>query len=95
MGILKVFVEGESPALAFRYQTDIPIDNLPELKKEAEEIWTYFRIDVEKAHHDWAVIRAEEPRKGFIITKNRSYGFIIEKDANGNWAFKENNENNT
>jgi hypothetical protein len=91
MGIYKVVVKHDSPALAFRYETNIPIDNMAELKKEAEEIWKYFKIDVEKAKHDWAVIRAEFPRKGFIVTTNRSYGFIIEKDGNDKWVFRKNN----
>ena len=85
ISIGKIFFTEGKPALVLNYQTDLSIDDLPALEKEADEIWASFRIDVEKAGLDYGAVRANEKSSGFIITTSRGYGFVYERDAKGQW----------
>ncbi len=80
------FENGET-GLVLNYQTDIPIENLDELKKEVEEVWTIFRVDVEKAKTTTGIIRATHiTDDGMFVKNGKGYGFICRRDAKGQWA---------
>jgi hypothetical protein len=79
------FTEGP-PGLMLKYETDIPIENVPALEREADEIWLSFRSDVERAGLRVGIVSANEKPSGFIITKNRGYNFVFERGADGRWA---------
>jgi hypothetical protein len=75
-------------ALMLKYRTLIPLSDVPTLRKEADEIWDRFVVDVEHAGNLTAVISANEPEKGFVVTSNSSYNFIFEK-RDGLWRSPE------
>ena len=80
------FENGET-GLVLNYQTAIPIENLEELKKEVEEVWTIFRVDVEKAKTTVGVIRATHMEDGGLIVKSgKGYGFVFRKNGDGKWT---------
>ncbi len=71
-------------ALALKYRTQVPIDDLHELRKEVDEIWERFEVDVEAAGHQMAVIMASGPETGWVVTTNRAFNFVFEKHG-GSW----------
>jgi hypothetical protein len=79
------FAKGDS-ALILKYQTDLPIDDIAALAKEADEIWPSFRVDVEKAGLSNAVMSATSPPNGFIVKQSKSYTFVYTRDQGGNWS---------
>lgn len=68
------------------YKTEIPVENLKELRKEVNELWEVFRKDSEKAEVKAAAIRSvhDEETNG-IITNGKGYGFVFEQKDNGTW----------
>ena len=89
LGISKLYSknDGNPPALALKYQTDIDIDDLNLLRKEAEEIWPVFRVDVEKARLSNAVLMATSPpfTQFLFFSRTRGYGFTASQRENGTW----------
>ena len=85
IGIGKIHFSGGEPALALKYETDIPINSQEELLEEVESIWQFFRVDVEKAELRSAIIMANEPPTGFIIKQNQSINFVYKKNNNDQW----------
>ena len=79
------FPEG-GPALMLQYQTDIKLDDLAALRKEADEIWADFKGDVERANVGSAILSANSVPQGIIIKKGQSYNFIFVKQSGGEWA---------
>ena len=74
------------PALVMYYKTEISVDNLKELRKEADEIWEVFRKDAEKAKVKGAALRAvhdEETNGG--IKNGKGYGFVFIQKDDGSW----------
>jgi len=66
-------------------ETDISIDDTPNLRKEAGEIWSIFQKDVEGAHMTNGVIRITHPEDSGLVTHSKGYGFVFEKRADGQW----------
>ena len=86
LGMTKMFFSHGDPALILKYQTDLPIDDVPALTKEADEIWSSFRVNVESAGLSAGMISANTPPKGFILTTSKSYNFVYKKSADGQWS---------
>ena len=88
IGILNVtsmrFSNGP-PALMLKYQTTKPINDTDALRKEAEEVWTEFRPQVEQQGFRNAVLSANDPPKGFILTRNSTYNFVFDRRSDGSW----------
>jgi hypothetical protein len=69
-------------ALVLKYRTQMPIEDILSLVREAEEIWPIFRVDVEKGRYKCAVIGAHGPEKavvGTLITQNQSHQIVYMK----------------
>jgi len=93
MGMQRWTEVGEEDSLVLLYQTDIALDSKDELRKEAEYIWQYFRVNVEREGMTKARILAHGPTKGRFIRKRRGYGFEIVKQEDGSWKFTELKDN--
>ena len=85
LGIGEIHSNGP-PALMLKYQTDIPITDVSRLAAEADEIWPVFRVNVERGGFSVAVISANEPPHGSIITSNSGYNFQYSKSGDGTWS---------
>ncbi len=72
-------------ALVLNCETDISIDDMPDLHKEADEIWGIFRKDVEAANVTNGVIRMTHPTGNGIVTQSKGYGFVFQKATDGQW----------
>ena len=80
------FTKGD-PALVLTYQTDLPVEDVSGLRKEVEEIWQVFRINVEQAGLKNAMVSAREAPTGMFIKKSRHYNFVVIKNEAGLWQF--------
>ncbi len=88
LGVGKMFFAKGDPALMLKYRTDLHVEDKDELRREVDEIWQAFRVDVERAGLKAAIISAHEPStRLFIITTNKSYNFVIQKSDAGKWEF--------
>src|SRR5471030_285827 len=77
------FSQGSS-ALMLKYRTAIPLSDMASLRKEANEVWDRFQVDVEHAGNQQAIISANEPEDGGLISHSQGYNFIFEK-KDGSW----------
>lgn len=71
-------------ALTLKYRTQIPLSDVPGLRKEADEIWNLFQVDADHGNYEGAIIMANAPETGAVITANRSFNFVYEK-KDGIW----------
>jgi hypothetical protein len=65
--------------LTLKYRTQIPLTDAPALRKEADEIWDRFFVDAERGGYDNALISANGPETGSVITTNKSFNFVFQK----------------
>ena len=84
-GMVKMDFPNSDPALVLNYLTDIPIDNKVELRKEIDEVWSVFRVDVEKAKLNAGVIRATHMEGSGFVTSGKGYGYVFVKSDDGQW----------
>jgi hypothetical protein len=79
----------DGTALMLEYITDMALEDVDALRREAEEIWPVFRVNVEEADLTSAVIKASKPQgeKSGSLDRNDSYSFVIKKQRNGTWHF--------
>ena len=82
------FQNGET-ALVLNYETDIPIENLEELKKEVLEVWETFRFDVEREKTTFGIIRASHFEGSGFYREGKGYGFVFNKGKDGNWQLND------
>ncbi|MBA2494658.1 MAG: hypothetical protein H0V31_08185 [Acidobacteria bacterium] len=85
------FPKGDS-ALVMNYETDISIEDMPELRKEVDEIWEVFQKDVEAANLKAAAIRAVHNENDGFIKIGKGYGFIFIKQDDGTWHWLDDEE---
>ena len=53
----------KGPVLKLEYRSKTPITDVATLRKEADELWDNFSVNVERGGHKYAVIRALGPNK--------------------------------
>jgi hypothetical protein len=86
-GITKIHFTKGAPALALEYETGIDIADVDALRRQAEEIWPVFRVNVEREKMDNAALKASAPKTetGPITYRYSSYSFIVTRKKNGTW----------
>jgi hypothetical protein len=88
LGITKMFFTKDDPALVLKYRTDLRLDDHDQLRKEVEEVWQAFRVDVERAGLKAAVISVQEsPKRMLIVTTSKGYNFVVKKSDAGAWEY--------
>lgn len=83
--ISRVDFPESGPALVMYYETNIPIENMKEIRNEVDEIWEVFRKDVEEASVKGAAIRAVHNENDGLIRNGKGYGFVFLKRDDGKW----------
>ena len=78
------FPDGTS-AMILNCETDISIDDKPDLRKEVDEIWSIFRKNAEGAGMTNGVIRITHTEGSGLVTHSQGFGFVFEKRADGQW----------
>jgi hypothetical protein len=74
--------------LMLKYRTEVPMSDIGALRIEADEIWDHMVVDAEHGNYRTAVINANGPETGRIVTTNSSYNFGFQK-RNGSWRTNE------
>jgi hypothetical protein len=87
-GVTKMYFTKGDPALMLKYYTDLNISDADALRREVDDIWESFKIDVENAGLKSAIISANEIPKG-IISKTKGYNFVFIKQEDGFWRRRE------
>ena len=85
LGVGKIYFTKDEPALMLKYQTDLSLDDKITLRKEVDEIWETFKVDVEKAHLGAAIVSANEVPQGSLIKTGKGYNFAFKKMPDGTW----------
>jgi len=75
----------DDTALMLKYQTTLKLDDIPNLRREADEVWAKFRPQVERAGFKAAVLSANDAPRGFILTQNSTYNFVFKQNAESEW----------
>lgn len=73
------------PALMLRYVTDVPISDTVALAREAGVIWEGFRVDAENAQVNSAILSANTPPSGGIVSHGQTFNFVYGRDPGGSW----------
>ncbi len=68
-----------------KYETDLKTSDAVALRKEADEIWSVFKADVEKQSFKAAVLSANEKPTGNFLQKSNGYNFVYERAPDGRW----------
>jgi hypothetical protein len=71
-------------ALMLKYRTTIPLAEAGRLRREVDEIWERFVVDVEGSGQQIALISANEPDSGGIVSATNSFNFVFQKRM-GSW----------
>jgi len=88
IGITQMFFTKGDPALMLKYQTALRLEDRDQLRKEVEEVWQVFRVDVERAGLKAAVISVQEtPKRVLIVSTSKGYNFVVKKSDAGIWEF--------
>ena len=75
----------ESPALMLKYQTQLHVSDRAATRREADELWTIFKPEVEKGNFDSAILSANEVPTGTFIQNSNTYNFVYRKQGDGTW----------
>lgn len=78
-------------SLMLKYRTLVSLSDLAALREEVDEIWQRFVVDAERGGYGSAIISANEPETGLVVTTNKSYNFVFEKQ-DGSWRTLESKE---
>lgn len=73
-----IFADGDQ-ALLLSYESDYKLDDTPKLKKEVEEIWSYFKQDASLQGFKHAVITVREEPEGQSVRTSRVKNFLFEQ----------------
>ena len=79
----------DQPAWMLKYETKTPVDNVPELRQEAIEIWEQYKSTVERAGMSAAILSANEPTSNTFISKTSGFNFVVQKQPDGTWKMLE------
>jgi len=84
-GMVKMNFPNSDPALVLNYLTDIPIEDRAALRKEIDEVWSVFQVDVEKAKLNAGVIRVTHMEGSGLVKSGKGYGYVFVKRDDGQW----------
>jgi hypothetical protein len=76
--------------LVLNYRTALPLDDAPALRREVDQIWQSFVLDVVRSRHDGAMIVAQAPdASGAAAPSSAQFRFTAQADG---WCIAENAE---
>jgi hypothetical protein len=76
------------PSYLLRYETALPVQDSPELRSEALEVWELLRPLSNKAGDTYALVKANEPIRG-MVSKNMSFTYGFSKINDSTWQMRE------
>ncbi len=85
LGVAPITFTQGPPALMVRYETDLKVSDKGALRKEADEVWSFFKNDAENAHYQSSVVSAIEKPTGLLFKTSSGYNFVYQKRADNQW----------
>lgn len=79
-----LYLQSGPPGLMVQFRTDLPLSDLPRLRREADQVWNYFVAETERRGYEFAAIQAQEPFTGAVIKSGDAFSFVYEKKG-GLW----------
>jgi hypothetical protein len=72
----------DGPALMLKYRTNGRIDDKQTLEGEIDDVFSLFKFDCQNVGMRTCIVSANEPQKGWFITKNRAFNAVfVRSDA--------------
>ncbi len=84
-GIFRVNFPNGATAFVMNYETNIRIEDMPQLEAEVDKVWAIFQREAEDAGVTSAVIRAAHYEGLGALRQGNGYGFVFERDREGRW----------
>lgn len=88
LGVQRLNFPESGPALMLSYLTDVPISDTTALAREAAVIWEGFRLDANNARVNDAILNANAPPSGGIVSRSQSFNFVYGREPDGSWHRK-------
>src|SRR5262245_35688270 len=85
LSVGRMYFSQSGPAMSLKYVSWLKPSDHAALRKEAEEGWTDFKADVERAGVGSAIVSANTPAHGAIVQRSEGFNFVYSKQANGSW----------
>jgi hypothetical protein len=82
------FTSGLPSAWVIQYETVHPFTAKKEIITEVEDIWTTFRLEVEKRKMKMGIIKVAGPISGLIIKERTEINFVFEPKSDGTWSMQ-------
>ena len=87
MGVGQMTFTSNLPnAWVLQYETIHSFTAKKEIIEEVEDIWTTFRLEVEKRKMKMGVIKVTGPASGIVILKRTELNFVFELKDDGSWS---------
>lgn len=78
------FRDGQT-SMMLEYETDLKISDSVALRKEVQELWVFFRQELDLTEFTSAIIGAHEAPSGFIVTHSKAFNYVFTKRKDGFW----------
>lgn len=85
---------GFGKGLKVRYETTLPITDIPTLRREADSLWLTLRDSVEREHICTVELEASEPSRTVSVpgtqmsgSARRNFSFLLRHDSAGGWRW--------
>ena len=81
--------------LMIRYETEIDINDIQGLRREAREVWVAYSSTADSSGDYFAAVQANTPRPDDspLVYTSKTYTHVIKKRDDGSWFF--NSDENT
>lgn len=83
-----VFTSKLPTAWVVLYETKHPWSAKKEIIAEVEDIWTTFRLEVEKRQMKMGIIKVTGPAEGVFIQERTEINFVFEPTKEGGWKMQ-------
>lgn len=78
---VKNFPDG-TPALMFKYETALNVEDIPAIRQEVTDVWENFRGEVERGKYKRAVVSVQGPP---VDGSFKGYQYQFEQTEDGGW----------
>jgi len=86
VGVSKVTSDEYPPTIIIQYETDLIVENTPELRNQVQEIWQVVKKDVESEHYNRAIISALNHKKILLYESNKYWNYVFQKVDSADWS---------
>jgi hypothetical protein len=83
-----VFTSKLPTAWVLLYETKHPWSEKKEIIAEVEDIWSNFRLEVEKRQMKMGIIKVTGPATGVIVQERTEINFVFEPKKEGGWMMQ-------